>query len=274
MLLATLPRPALPPEELPKKRTALVVAHPGHELRVHGFLAAARPRVSVLTDGAGRAGRPRLGSTRRVLDDVGSEHGRLFGVLSDRALYDALLAKDLALFVYLAEELAISLLLDRVERVVSDAAEGYNPAHDLCRLLVDAAVGLAAREGEAIESLDFPLVGPPSDCPPGLADRALWLALDDRAFARKRAAAEGYAELDDEVKAALSRDALDAFRVECLRPVAAPRAVPDDAAEVPFYETYGERQVAAGHYRSVIRRREHVLPVARALAARVAKGAL
>ena len=35
--------------------------------------------------------------------------------------------------------------------------------------------------------------------------------------------------------------------------------------EPPFYEAYGERQVAAGHYRSVLRFREHFLPVARAL---------
>ncbi len=228
----------------------------------------------VLTDGSGRASGSRLSSTGRILDGAGSERGRLFGALSDRALYEALLGGDVALFVYLAEELAISLVLDRVERVVSDAAEGYNPAHDLCRLLVDAAVGLAAREGGIIESFDFPLVGAPSHCPPGLEGRALWLTLDDDAFAKKRAAAEGYAELDGEVKAALSCDSLDAFRVECLRPVAAPLAVSEDSAQPPFYETYGERQVAAGHYRSVIRRREHVLPVARALAARVAKGPL
>src|SRR5439155_5560449 len=30
---------------------AVVVAHPGHELRVHGFLCALRPRLLVLTDG-------------------------------------------------------------------------------------------------------------------------------------------------------------------------------------------------------------------------------
>jgi hypothetical protein len=28
---------------VPSSRTAIVVAHPGHELRVHGFLCASRP---------------------------------------------------------------------------------------------------------------------------------------------------------------------------------------------------------------------------------------
>ena len=32
-----------------------------------------------------------------------------------------------------------------------------------------------------------------------------------------------------------------------------------------YYETYGERQVAAGHYRTVIRYDEHVRPLIHAL---------
>ena len=35
----------------------LFVAHPGHELCVHGWLEIARPKVFVLTDGSGRSGR-------------------------------------------------------------------------------------------------------------------------------------------------------------------------------------------------------------------------
>ena len=33
-------------------RTALFVAHPGHELRIYGWLERARPQVHVLTDGS------------------------------------------------------------------------------------------------------------------------------------------------------------------------------------------------------------------------------
>jgi hypothetical protein len=35
--------------------------------------------------------------------------------------------------------------------------------------------------------------------------------------------------------------------------------------EPPFYETYGEKQVAAGHYAKVLRYREHVRPIEEAL---------
>ena len=53
---------------------------------------------------------------------------------------------------------------------------------------------------------------------------------------------------------------LDAFRVECLRPVT-PFVGLGEVAGTPFYEAYGERLVQAGHYREVIRCREHVAPI-------------
>jgi hypothetical protein len=56
------------------------------------------------------------------------------------------------------------------------------------------------------------------------------------------------------------------FSVEWLRHVDAggESAAPFNGRP-PFYEEYGERQVAAGHYKRVLRYREHVLPLAAAL---------
>jgi hypothetical protein len=51
---------------------ALVVAHPGHELRVHHWLELTRPFVIVLTDGSGHSGQSRLASTTRVLAAAGA----------------------------------------------------------------------------------------------------------------------------------------------------------------------------------------------------------
>src|SRR5438132_13685831 len=94
---------------------ALLVAHPGHELRVHGWLARTRPRVLVLTDGAGRTGRSRLTSTTRILEAAGARPGRLYGRLSDPELYAAILHGDLPLFVKIAEEAAAELIADEVD---------------------------------------------------------------------------------------------------------------------------------------------------------------
>ncbi|HEX8245140.1 MAG TPA: hypothetical protein VF541_16635, partial [Longimicrobium sp.] len=55
------------PATLPAGTPALVVAHPGHELRVYGWMERARPLVFVLTDGSGSGSEGRLESTTGVL---------------------------------------------------------------------------------------------------------------------------------------------------------------------------------------------------------------
>jgi hypothetical protein len=60
---------------------------------------------------------------------------------------------------------------------------------------------------------------------------------------------------------------LDAFRVECLRPVANDSGDYWPSSEPLFYELYGEKLVAAGRYDKVIRYRAHMLPLARAIRA-------
>ena len=55
----------------------LVVAHPGHELRVYGWMMQARPVVHVLTDGSGADGESRIGSTTALRPDVGATRGSI-----------------------------------------------------------------------------------------------------------------------------------------------------------------------------------------------------
>src|SRR5258705_11749781 len=87
-------------------RGALVVAHPSHELRVHGWPQMAHPRVFILTDGSGRAGQPRLAPTTKVLQDVGASQGSIYGRFTDLEKYAALLKSDFDVFIRIAEELA------------------------------------------------------------------------------------------------------------------------------------------------------------------------
>jgi len=61
---------------------------------------------------------------------------------------------------------------------------------------------------------------------------------------------------------------LDAFRVECLRPVGKASANDWTTGEPLFYELYGEKLVAAGRYEKVIRYHEHMLPLAQAIQAK------
>jgi hypothetical protein len=246
--------------------TALVVAHPGHELRVYGWLERVRPRVFVLTDGSGRTGHSRLQSTTNILSGVGALPGSVYGRFSDLAIYQAILHHDYQLFAGLVRELAEEFLRERIEYVAGDSAEGYNTTHDVCRLVLDAALEMATRaRGVRVGNYDFLLKGRLDECPASLRDRAIWFHLDEDAVGRKLKAAHDYSELAAEVKAAIRENDAGAFQIECLRPVESNKLIERLATEKPFYEEFGEQQVAAGHYEHVIRYREHILPLAEAL---------
>lgn len=243
-----------------------MVAHPGHELRVHGWLEREQPAVFVLTDGSGSTGQSRVASTLEVLRRAGAQAGSLFGRFSDGELYEVILEGRIEVLTGLARELADALIDREVETVAADAIEGFNPSHDLCRLLTDAAVTLASRRtGRTIASYDFLLEGRPDAFPANGSSGAVRLELEDGALERKLAAARSYPEMAYEVERAFASHGAGAFRSEYLRPADPEADVEALIEEPPYYETYGERQVAAGRYPRVLRFREHFLPLARAL---------
>jgi hypothetical protein len=246
------------------KSAALVIAHPGHELRLHGWLQRARPWVCVLTDGSGHSDQSRLSTTTALLHDVGARPTEVYGRFTDRAVYELLLAGDVAPFYRLAEELAGTLVSRQIQYVVGDATEGYNPVHDVCRLLIDTAVRLVETQGGSrIVAFDFPLFGRPDFCPEERHSGAVLLYLDDEAFARKRTAAATYEALAREIGPLIAQLGEEVFRVECLRPVEPWE--PQKEGERPEYERIGEERVAAGYYQHVIRYREHIIPLTDAL---------
>ncbi|HYV34295.1 MAG TPA: hypothetical protein VE988_01240 [Gemmataceae bacterium] len=263
--------PELPVDlPLPRGRGAFVVAHPGHELRVHGFLEALQPIVFVLTDGSGGAGESRLQLTRHLVERAGARCGSIFGYFTDRALYEAILHGELQRFTSLVDELAQELEGQGSAYVAGDATEGYNPAHDVCRLLVDAAVTIvSARQGRALGNFAFPLTGLPSVPPCGCGDNAVRLTLDASAYQRKLQAARDYYPLRHEVDDAVHAAGPTAFQDERLFPVLASALDGMQPAEAPFYERYGQQQVAAGRYRQVLQYREHFSPLRQAIALHV-----
>jgi hypothetical protein len=248
---------------LPSLRTALVIGHPGHELMVHGWLKATQPRVFVFTDGSGRSNQSRLGSTTRILNQAGAKSSGVYGRLTDAAAYEAILNHEFDLFLGLARELCEAFADEHIDYVAGDAFEGYNPVHDVCRLVINAAVTLNQRlGGHRVGNLEFSLVSQPTASHDQPHAGGICSFLDDAAFAQKMAAANGYPELAGEV-AALKKTSTAALRVECLRPVGPGASYTGD--QPPFYEVYGEKQVAAGHYRKVLRYHEHIRPLAEAL---------
>jgi hypothetical protein len=236
-----------------------VIAHPGHELRVHGWLEQARPLVFVLTDGSGHTDQGRLAATTEVLRKAGARPGPIYGRLRDRQVYRALLDRDHDEFAVLVDELTEALAREEIACVVGDAVEGFNPGHDVCRLLLNAAVTRLAARGSTIRNYEFPLDAAPAG--ETLAG-SLRLDLDDDALARKLAASRGYTEMAYEADKALATHGVAAFQKEVLRPVDYDFEIGERFAHPPHYEVYGERQVTNGIYREVVRFRDHVEPLA------------
>ncbi len=230
----------------------LIVCHPGHELRVHGWLCDARPVVCVLTDGSGGGRPPRTDSSRRVVAEAAATVGPVFGAVPDAELYFRLLDRDWPFFTRLADQMAVLLRDPAVELVVGDAAEGYNSGHDVCRLLIDAVV---ARSARPVRNLAFAVVDGTLSAEPHLR-----LSLPPDALARKLTAARGYVGMADEVAVAVARLGERAFAEETFHPVE-PFRLPDGP---PRYEAFGRERVNDGRYATVIRR-EHLERLADAL---------
>lgn len=249
---------------IPNGNAALIVAHPGHELRVYGWMVSARPLLFVLTDGSGSGAEARIESTTRIARETRSLVGSVYGPMSDREIYAAILDHDHHVFTRIVDDLADALIENEIDYVVGDAIEGYNPSHDVCRLMINAAVRMASwRGGALIPNYDFLLMG--AHVRPRESLDAISLDLDDAGLERKLAAARSYLELRVELDRAIERFGVDGFRTECLRSVDAELPFLWSDAQVPYYETYGEQRVREGVYDRVLRLREHIMPLAGAL---------
>ena len=243
-------------------KSALVIAHPGHELLVYNWLSLANPCVFVLTDGSGHSHKSRLHRTTSIINSLGARPGSIYGVLTDADAYSAILAGEVGVFIRMASELAEALVHHRIEYIVGDAIEGYNPVHDICRLIINAAVKKVCHMGYGLANFDVSLAYQHDHAQKSTAD-IVSIAASEQMLAEKLQVARDYSELAVDVNRIIAQEGVTSLGIEYLRPVNENSY--QVSQERPYYEVYGERQVAAGHYRQVIRYRDHVLPIGEAL---------
>ncbi len=247
------------------KRPAVLVGHPGHELKVLGWLADKRPRAHVLTDGSGGTGSSRLAATSELLNRMGARVGEVFGPLSDANIYHAILEQKIPFFCSIVDQLATSLADHGTDFLAADAAEGFNPTHDICRQIANAAIYRAQRmTGCAIANYEFLLTEWDLDGPVTHDHRCWHLRLADGLLRLKLDAARDYAELREEVEQAVARKGEEYFRVECFRKATRP-FLESRRGYQPYYEQLGEQRVAAGKYFSAIRYEMHMAPLLRGI---------
>jgi hypothetical protein len=244
-------------------RPALFVGHAGHELCLHGWLSRARPSVFVLTDGSGGDGAPRLEWTTRVLRQCGAKPCAPYGRFADADIYRALLHRQYAPLLRLVEDLAAALVRLRVTCLVFDPPDGYNPSHDLCRLLAGAALERARQfTGSLPCGYEYQLPTRPCLAQGRWGAGSVRLELSAEEMERKLRAARAYEPLRQDVESTLGRLGAEVFRTEFFLPVRDHLAFPGLPESPPYYETCGEERVAAGTYTEVLRYEQHVRPFA------------
>jgi hypothetical protein len=246
--------------------SVLVVAHPGHELRLFGWYESARPRQYVLTVGSRSDDVGRFPSTTRLIEEVGASLGSLSGPFLDRHVYAAILAGDAAPFTQWTLELTDALVELAPARVVIDDWQMYNVSHDLVHAMGRVAIRRAgAALGRAIEVVTYDVVPPALAAGLPRGGEAFRLELDDPAVARKRGATASYGGIGGDQEAVRAVEGDDAQRIEVYREVVAFDALWPAPDLVPPYERYGEQRVEAGIYRECIRWEGHVRPIVEAI---------
>lgn len=239
-----------------------IFAHPGHELRILHGLGALEASCLYLTDASGSTGVSRLPLTTDLLAEAGLPERTEFPFVPDAALYAALLNRDEAVIDRLRRDLAAHVTRLRPAFLITDSAEGYNPAHDLCHFIT-----LELGRVLGIEVYDIALDGDPGDCGPARPEDCRIWSLDDAALARKLAHIRTYidlagSQLAGEAKHLLSLYGEQAQAEEIFRPALGWRAY--DAlwtSEAPFFERHGLKRVREGKYRTALTYRDHLRPV-------------
>ncbi len=245
--------------------SALIVAHPGHELRLTAWLARARPSVHVLTTGSRHGqSRARIDACRELVLGSGASTGDVFGWFEDRQLYAALMAGEIGTFDDTLWSLVDDLVARGAKLVICDAWQLYSPAHDLVHLLARSAAAIAQRIlGHKIAVLEFGVVAPGQSLVDAEARERRRITLSSEEKLRKLLYVSRYPDIEQEAAEFLQGDqsllAVERFDSPLDWADLAPAP-----GVIPLYEKFGEERVAAGHYKTVLRW-SHVAPFVEAL---------
>ncbi|WP_269930191.1 hypothetical protein [Aminobacter sp. HY435] len=235
-------------------KTILILAHPGHELRIFHWMETTRPVVCILTDGSGGNQSSRTAYSRETLDAVGAEPGPVFGQVPDRDWYEAILTGNAAPFLKAANEAFEIVEGAAVVTVVADAVDGYNPIHDLSSAIGEAVAARLAASGSVVTRLASAAI------PGVVGSEVTEVCLDAEARVRKMAAVRAYVPLAEEARR-IFEEAPDSFAREAL--IRQDFDWPEGFQ--PHWEKFAKERVATGRYATPISYRDHVLPIARAI---------
>ena len=241
------------------KKTALVIGHPGHELRIYGIVELYKPRVYIITDGSGNSGHSRVYNSVKILEQSGATMSPIAGYFTDKEIYRVILENDFAALDTFIKTLWNDLQSHPIDTIIGDAIEGFNPTHDLCRYIINTLVRLLNKNRSTqLNNYDFLL---DRMITPDEETEAISLRLTNENFETKYTAAANYEELAAELKMAIEKYGKEPFKTEYIRPV-----FPIDESKnwkdgIPYYEKYGLEKIKAGTYKQAITYTSHMKPI-------------
>lgn len=245
-------------------KTALIIGHPGHELRAYAFIKKYRPDVFILTDGSGSNNTSRINQSIKLLDSLGAKFQDSIKIFTDIELYNIVLEQDLSEIFLYKNSLKDMIIKNKYDLIVGDALEGFNPTHDICRYLINGILSdLSVNHSlTTILNYDFVLDSAPNNVSFDDNIGGLSLKLSDEEFKMKIDAAMSYPELKYEVDFAIEKYGKEVFLWESFGKVSDLNQISNWSGTKPYYEEFGKKRVSEGSYSTIITFEKHIRPIA------------
>jgi hypothetical protein len=247
-----------------KTKSALIIGHPGHELRAFKFLKDSKPDVYILTDGSGQNNDSRLHQSIKLIESLGATYKSTFNAFTDKELYTIILSGDLEKIKQLKKELLIFVKENEYDEIYGDALEGFNPTHDICRYLINGIVAELEKSNssKSILNYDFVLDQAPNMLSQKEHEHHLFFELSPLELNIKIKAGLNYPELKTEIEMAIKRFGINAFSRESYSRITDLNQISNWVNALPYYEEIGRKRVASGAYKTCIEFEKHIKPIA------------
>lgn len=160
---------------------ALCIAHPGHEIRLHGFIEKTKPYIFVLADQGEPSRMIRLSNYLGfIFKNTKNKRDAFYVIeqkpddkkpdpekelktyyLTDLNIQNELHKGNIDFFKYYVKQTANRFVQNKIDHVVVDSIENMDATHDINRALIDAAVALVKKKkGKQINIFEFNVSNP------------------------------------------------------------------------------------------------------------------
>ena len=140
------------------KKSAVIIGHPGHELRAFKFIKDFKPDIFIITDGSGSYNNSRIHNSIKIIDSLGAKFIKLFEPIPDKKIYSFILEGNISEIQKVKKCISEKIINEKYDFIIGDSVEGFNPTHDLCRYLINSVVKDAQNQSSiAISNYSFDL---------------------------------------------------------------------------------------------------------------------